>query len=450
MVNGRALRRWFLRLVSAGLAVPIAYMVGVWIPQIIDAPHLALNVRAQWLAPRAAEVSQDVSLVRITDAALEGRPYVMPLDRDYLAEVIQATAAYGPRMILLDFVFDRPTEPDKDARFIEALNAIDTPIAFAVTETGVSGGRATMTRARMEACAATLHSGGACQSFQDDFIARTVLMNSAPRLRAYGFPTVLESRESDADDFIAAYIPPSAPGGPCSLSDLAAREGTNFDCERSESRLIAWLLPPKSSGIAFHSIDSTALLSAPRTQAPLNCDPRQPSPIQPDEVSAAEWLRTQQIHCRIVVLGGDLSFQDRHMTPISSIMGGNDKYIAGLEIHAQAIQQNLDSRTWYEFKKYQVIIFLILCGIIGSFIREFKIGRVDTKFTIIIFFYLVVVLDIILFSMTKFIVPGLSIIIPSLVGAFTCFVSAFISFFLAEIGENDKNSNLSFLKDMLT
>lgn len=447
-------RAWLLRLLSAALAVPIAYFIAIWLPQFIEAPHLALNVRAKLFAERAAEVSRDVSIVRITDEAVAGMPYSVPLDRAYLSEVILAAAAYGPRMIMIDFVFDRPTEVEKDIHLIETLNSITAPMGIAFLESRSSGAGETGERARIELCASKLRAGAPhCDSFQDTFIARTTLLSPVPHARAYGFPTVVESRESGADTFVATYIPQSAPGGPCSLSDLAGHDTANFDCRHSPSRLIAWQLPPRGSSSLFHSVDSAALIGTPRAFPPLNCDPERSLTAKPKEMSAAEWLRTQQLYCRIIIIGGDFSFQDRHVTPISGALSGKhgrSGYVPGVEIQAQSIQQKLERRFWYEFSPSQTIAALFVCALVGASIRSFTFGVRETKFSIVLIFYYLVVLDVLMFVFPRQISPGLSIIIPSLAGGFACFVAAFLSFFIVEIGEQNHRRILRFLKEMLT
>ncbi len=41
-------------------------------------------------------------------------PYRSPLDRGFLAKLLPALDARHPRAVVLDYLFDQPTEPDKD------------------------------------------------------------------------------------------------------------------------------------------------------------------------------------------------------------------------------------------------------------------------------------------------------------------------------------------------
>lgn len=445
-------RLWLLRLVAACLATLIAFGASQWLPQVIDTPHLGLNLRAKLLAERPDHVSDDVSLVRISDAALIGRPYSIPLDRAYLAEVIAATATYGPRLILVDFVFDRPTEPKKDIRLIETLDRIPTPVALAFLEGRAGGATGKAVNARIAACKQALLSGTTrCRDFQDTFIARTVLMNPNKALRGYGFPTLFESKESDVPGFVASYIPQSEPGGPCSLSDLAVHP--DLQCRSSQGRLIAWQLPPKDSSRIFPVVDSPALLGIARKGPQLSCDPKMPKPVLPTEASLEEKLRTEQLYCRVVIIGGDFLGQDRHYTPISGAVdgkGGQQGDVAGFEIQAQAAQQQIDGRIWYEFDKTAMLILLFCSALFGICLRMLPLATRETKALLYAFFFFLFLADIALFSLSRYAIPGLSIILPSASAGFACFVAVFLSFFIVEWGQYNLRGALGFLKEMLT
>ena len=67
-------------------------------------------------------------LIGITEETLAAFPYRSPVDRGFLAGVIDALAAAGVSAIGLDLVLDRPTEPAKDAALRRAIRRPDVPV----------------------------------------------------------------------------------------------------------------------------------------------------------------------------------------------------------------------------------------------------------------------------------------------------------------------------------
>ena len=67
-------------------------------------------------------------LIGITEETLAAFPYRSPVDRGFLAGVIDALAAAGVGAIGLDLVLDRPTEPAKDAALRRAIRRPDVPV----------------------------------------------------------------------------------------------------------------------------------------------------------------------------------------------------------------------------------------------------------------------------------------------------------------------------------
>jgi adenylate cyclase len=82
--------------------------------------------------------SDDIVLVKITEDTLKAFPYRSPIDRAYLADLIDRVAAAKPKAIGLDILFDQASEPDKDARLETALAAAPVAIAAATAEDGLT------------------------------------------------------------------------------------------------------------------------------------------------------------------------------------------------------------------------------------------------------------------------------------------------------------------------
>ena len=67
-------------------------------------------------------------VIAITDDTLEQFPYRSPIDRGFLADLIDALARHGAAAVGLDVVLDQPTEPAKDAKLRRALLRTDVPV----------------------------------------------------------------------------------------------------------------------------------------------------------------------------------------------------------------------------------------------------------------------------------------------------------------------------------
>jgi adenylate cyclase len=102
------------------------------------AERLVEAVAFRFLGPRHPPIT-DVIIVAITEDTLSAFPYRSPIDRGFLAGVIDALAQGGAAAIGLDVVLDRPTEPAKDAALQRALRRTDVPVvAISVApETGM-------------------------------------------------------------------------------------------------------------------------------------------------------------------------------------------------------------------------------------------------------------------------------------------------------------------------
>ncbi len=91
------------------------------------AERLVAAVAFHVLGPQRPDGS-DVVVVGITEDTLAAFPYRSPIDRGFLADLIDTLARAGVTAIGLDVVLDRPTEPAKDAALRRALTRTDVPV----------------------------------------------------------------------------------------------------------------------------------------------------------------------------------------------------------------------------------------------------------------------------------------------------------------------------------
>ena len=98
-----------------------------WLPFVRGAENITYDARIAYLGT-ATPQSDRIVLVVVTESTLAGFPYRSPLDRAFLADLIEHLGTAGVRAIGLDILLDQPTEPDKDARLAEILAAAPVPI----------------------------------------------------------------------------------------------------------------------------------------------------------------------------------------------------------------------------------------------------------------------------------------------------------------------------------
>jgi adenylate cyclase len=91
------------------------------------AERLVEAVAFRFVGPRSPP-GADVVVVAITEDTLAAFPYRSPIDRAFLADLIDTLAHDGVAAVGLDVVLDRPTEPAKDAALRQALVRTDVPV----------------------------------------------------------------------------------------------------------------------------------------------------------------------------------------------------------------------------------------------------------------------------------------------------------------------------------
>ena len=72
--------------------------------------------------------SQDIVVAAITESTLSRFAYRSPVDRAFLADMLEALDKKQPRAIGIDLLFDQPTEIAKDDRLRATLRAMKTPV----------------------------------------------------------------------------------------------------------------------------------------------------------------------------------------------------------------------------------------------------------------------------------------------------------------------------------
>lgn len=242
--------------------------------------NLSRDLMISALSPFDVEPA-GIVLVTVTEDTLEGFPYRSPIDRDFLAALIERIDSGGPRAIGIDVLFDQPTEPEKDAVLAAALRDAKSPVVIAAAE----------------------RADGLTEQ-QAQYLARF-----APSVRQ-GLAVLL--RDS-SDGVVRRRFAGRDEGGewrPGFSSAVAHAAGVPEN--RSEGPLV-YYRTKDAAPFAFPAYPAHAAALLP-----------------PD------WFAD-----KFVLIGVDLPHADRHATPFALLNGATAGSPPGLAIHAHALAQLL-------------------------------------------------------------------------------------------------------------
>lgn len=222
-----------------------------------------------------------VVIVTITEEALEGLPYRSPIDRGFLADVVEQIGKSGPRAIGIDILFDSPTEPAKDERLANILQSATTPVVIA--DAGLVDGLSE----RQE----------------------TYLRKFAPSVQR-GL-TVL-SRDAE-DGVVRAFFPGREVNGAWHHALARAIAVAGGLRPRTEGGDLAYFRTAKWTPYSFPTYPAQSIRLVPN-----------------------DWLSG-----KFVLIGSDLPLEDHHLTPFAALDGVQVGSLPGVVIHAHALAQSL-------------------------------------------------------------------------------------------------------------
>jgi adenylate cyclase len=117
------------------LVFSVALAIGLTRPPspLASAERLLEAIAFRLFAP-ARPPSDRIAIIGISDETLLQLPYRSPIDRAFLARLLDELTAAAPAAIGLDILIDRPTEADKDEQLREAMRrARDRLVVISVT-----------------------------------------------------------------------------------------------------------------------------------------------------------------------------------------------------------------------------------------------------------------------------------------------------------------------------
>jgi adenylate cyclase len=309
-------------------------------PALLRAEHWAADWRVAWLSERLPSSHPNVAIIRITEDSVADFPYILPVNRGYFADIIDAVDKAGARAIGLDFYFTKNTEKQFDDKLRETLRRLKDKLVIGAYER--------VKRQHVQ--------------YQYDFIGDIPAGHVDIR------------RETD---LVVRYraSPRSGARYQESFSSRLARAGGWTGAEPPDR--IGWVLPPRDGSPTFLTIDAQNLVKA---------TPEQNAAVLKD---------------RIVLIGGDLYTLDRWWTPLSIRSG---RQTIGVEVHAQMLAELIDgNRSYRELEPPVRAVFLTVLTALGIVLglrfqerkfdfldwRVVSLGVIAVDLMLFKFFYLV-------------------------------------------------------------
>lgn len=357
-----------MAVIAASLVTGGLTLLRTFAPGIVSFEHAAADYRTAMLADRRADFHPDVVLVTVGDETLArhaGQPYRSPTDRAVLARLVTILDRAEPRVIGLDYLLDRPTEPDKDRRLVEALAAASSRVVIAAADE-----RAGLSEDEL--------------AFQDRLIAATGREAGHAQL-VYDRDEVVRylPRPYPRGRYPASFAEALAAGAPASPAVATKPPVVPIAAGDHRNHRIAWLRvdgsPPE---LAFKTIAAEILLDA--------------------EARGQNGVLTalgSRLRDRIVIVGGDFTDLDRHETPLGAIGAPR---LQGAALHAHMAAQFVDGRSvthapaWAEpILTMSLCLFGILVGLRYDLVRfSYPLGTA-----------VLIGLDVIIFMAFRVILP---------------------------------------------
>jgi len=360
------------KLVVVAAIILVSTLLAGLTPRYIPAAQIVEN----WLSDfRFTELSPPqladprIVIATINEDTLATLPYRSPIDRGFLVNLLNHLATVQVRAVGIDILFDQPTERNKDKALKDVLSQYPVPVVVATTGTK-----------------------GLLTQSQQTFMAR---FNK-------GLITGAANLIKDVNDGTVRGLYVSSPG-----------------------------TQPRQFGL------SAALLSALGLPVPAqNLDLVYRIPPQPGEFSfksypahTIQFLPPGWLAGKIVLIGADLPFSDRHKTVFSAAKGAKEGALPGVLIHAHSLSQLLDNRRARTNNMPVIWLLLLALAITAMFI-----ATLDTSIYIkgILFFSSIAALWAFLLLSFQFYGLAIPFVAPNL-----ALMASFI-FTIAYVGHDDR------------
>jgi len=260
----------------------------------------------------------NILILSVNEQTMQNFPYRSPLDRKFLADLLTTLDSKHPRAIVLDYLFDQPTEPAKDAALRSVLRTIKTPavVSFFEAKTVVSERQI---------------------AYLNGFVP--------PRMRA------LPNLGTDQTDTARWVMPGGRTSSGEYLMSVQRRTAQLVGVETPDERVpIIWRAGKEHASIFS---EMTACVAGMKTCLPIG------------------FLPESVFKNRIVLIGSDLNLVDQHRTPFATDPTDPRATMPGVQILAYGISQLIEHRSQPELTWWENFLVALLFGGIGAWLGLF-------------------------------------------------------------------------------
>ena len=254
-----------------------------YVPFVQVTENWASDMRVYALSPPKAQ-HPEIVIVALTEDTLSALPYRSPVDRGFLADLIEALIAKNAKAIGLDILFDQATETGKDARLRTLMASSKVPIVAGWTD------KATGLTDRQVA-------------YQKEYLEGI----------RRGYSNLLK----DPEDGTVRFMFPGR--------NIDGRFEKSFTGEIAASLNRA--LPEGKVRILYRGKPDTETKIFPSFPA-----------------HAAKFMPASWFEGKIVLIGADLPFEDRHRTPFAAGLGLQGGEFPGVLVQAHMLAQILEGK----------------------------------------------------------------------------------------------------------
>ncbi len=313
------------RLADAATAVSIALVVSLLAMYAVGSLSFLTSadrfVQDWEIATRSPIEPQDpdIRIVAVDDGTMQNFPYRSPLDRGFLAKLLLALDAKHPKVIVLDYLFDQPTEPAKDAELRRVLRAIKTPLVVSYFEAGG-------------------HVSGKQVAYLESFVPRSTWAAA--------------NTGTDQTDTVRFIVPRMKTPGGVTIPTVPPRVAQILGVRTPDGEVpIVWRGDPGVHQPAFAEFSSCVTGFE-------GCLPMQfyPPPVFRDQ---------------IVLIGSDQTLVDQHRTPFAAAPWTGKATMPGVVTFAYAIAQLLQHRAPPELSWWDNFLVALLFAGIGAWLGLF-------------------------------------------------------------------------------
>jgi len=261
----------------------------------------------------------NIVIIGITEETLALFPYREPVDRGFLADLLETIAAKHPRAVGVDILFDQPTEEEKDDRLKKVIAEYPVPIVFSYTDKA--------------------------EEVSDDQLEYlNGFVPPADRVQAY--------LPEDALDAKVRTIPASR----------KMRDGSTMPgFARGLVGKLGIEVPDKITRMVWHGSPDIESKPFPIYWAHML------------KVLPPAWTNFEN---KIVLIGGYFTLRDQHRTPFANGLTGTKGEFPGIEIHAHAVSQFLDGKKQPIVTLRQELLLVLGIAALGTLIGLAKLRSI--------------------------------------------------------------------------